>query len=157
MTASWRSLPALPTPRFLLAAAAGGDGRIYAIGGGASMAEPLATVEAFDPATGRWSAAASMPAARYLIAAATGADGRIYVFGGGRVDGLTSLDIYDPRTNRWSAGAPMPGPRFNEAAAAGPDGRIYVMGGGAWVTQGVFAPPVGTMDVYDPASDTWAP
>ena len=58
----------MPTPRHILAAAAGADGRIYAIGG--HDKGPLNTVEAYDPGSDSWSAVAPMLTTREELAAA---------------------------------------------------------------------------------------
>jgi hypothetical protein len=85
----------MPTARYLLAAATGCDGRIYAIGGynGSII---LNTVEAYDPATNAWTTVAPMPTARWLLAAATGSDGRIYAIGGYNGSILNTVEAYRP-------------------------------------------------------------
>jgi N-acetylneuraminic acid mutarotase len=64
-----------------LAAAAGPDGRIYAIGGYDGFGN-VASVEAYDPNTDTWTYVAPMNYAHATSAATTGADGKIYVLGG---------------------------------------------------------------------------
>jgi N-acetylneuraminic acid mutarotase len=81
-TNTWTVLASLPTPRQLLAAAVGPDGRIYAIGGADASGNSLATVEAYNIATNSWTAAPSLPTPRSALAAATGPDGRIFAIGG---------------------------------------------------------------------------
>src|SRR5437016_5632135 len=81
---SWSTVAPMPTARAFLAAAAGVDGHIYAIGGvvGAqSSAADVNTVEAYDAGSNSWSAVVPMPTARSGLAAATGANGRIYAIG----------------------------------------------------------------------------
>lgn len=127
------TLAPMPTARAFLAAAAGPDGRIYAIGG--DNASSLDTVEAYDPATNTWSRMAPMPTPRGELAAATGADGRIYAIGGASLIGgvigasLNTVEAYDPVSNSWNAVAPLLTPRTDPAAATGRDGRIYTLGG----------------------------
>src|SRR5205085_5937940 len=58
------SLAPLPTARQRLAAALGGDGRLYALGGYHPSGGYLATVDAYDPATNTWSTAAPLPTGR---------------------------------------------------------------------------------------------
>lgn len=112
------------------AAAAGPDGRIYAIGGlGTSGNNPL-LVEAYDPAANAWTRVADLPAGRELHSAVTGPDGHIYVIGG--YDGYTlsrTVVAYNVATNTWSSAAPMLIPRERHATAVGNDGAIYVFGG----------------------------
>jgi N-acetylneuraminic acid mutarotase len=74
----------MPTPRQMLAAARGADGRIYVIGGVPryGSAESLATVEIYDPATNSWSEGPSLRTPRHGHAAVATHDGRVYVIGG---------------------------------------------------------------------------
>jgi N-acetylneuraminic acid mutarotase len=81
-TNTWTVLASMPTPRQLLAAVVGPDGRIYAIGGADASFNPLTTVEAYDIGTNTWTAAPSLPTGRSALAAATGPDGRIFAIGG---------------------------------------------------------------------------
>jgi N-acetylneuraminic acid mutarotase len=103
-TNMWKKAASMPTPRFVLAATKGSDGRIYAIGGG-SPGPPtpaaLGTVEAYSPATKTWTAIASLPTPRYGLGA-TSSGGRIYAIGGRCVECLQSpkpgaeVDSYTP-------------------------------------------------------------
>jgi N-acetylneuraminic acid mutarotase len=104
-------------------------------------------------------------------AAAVALDGKIYVFGGfvGRPGGkawqpIPSALLYDPDNDSWKELAPMPTPR-GSAVAVAVDGKIYVIGGAhanisgkpmnepLWV--GVPTAVVGTVEMYDPAANTW--
>jgi kelch-like protein 18 len=86
----------MPTPRAVLAAATGADGRIYAMGGW-SAGGPLNTVEAYSPSTNSWTSVASMPTGRQSLAAAAGTDGRIYAMGGYGPGGyLNTVEAYTP-------------------------------------------------------------
>ena len=70
----------MPTARVSLAAAAGANGKIYAIGGNAVGADATDQVEEYDPATNTWTVKAHMPTARYSLAAATAPNGKIYAW-----------------------------------------------------------------------------
>jgi hypothetical protein len=73
----------MPTPRQLLAAALGADGKIYVIGGSKDYGSPgVDLVEIYDPSTDQWSEGPFLHIARYGHAAATTPDGRIWVIGG---------------------------------------------------------------------------
>ena len=53
---TWSTVASMPTPRYALAAVAGADGRIYAIGGAMGLGfSPLSTMEAYTPFTNTWS------------------------------------------------------------------------------------------------------
>src|SRR5689334_10891586 len=86
----WAPIPAMPAARIGLAAAAV-NGVVYAIGGSSAFGQiwigsigttGLATVEAYDVATGSWSQKAPLPEPRVYPAGATVIDGKIYVVGG---------------------------------------------------------------------------
>lgn len=157
----WTSIPPLSTARSELAAVTGADGRIYAIGGSSAGGVSLAIVESFDVTANSWARVAPLPQPRQDMAAVRGPDGRIYVIGGRSCTSEqcsfpARVDVYNPKTNTWSTSAPLPTPRAGLGAALGPDGRIYAVGG--WSNSLAGAAPNGqfaTVEVYDPASDTW--
>ncbi|TDB81562.1 kelch repeat-containing protein [Micromonospora sp. KC721] len=155
----WVPVAPMPTGRQLLAAAAGTDGRIYAVGG--RYYDVLATLEIYDPTVDRWATGAPMPAPRYGMGVAGGPDGRIYAIGGqgARVGSILDVvEAYSPATGAWTTLAPLPRPRAGVEATTGPDGRIYVIGG---CELDLEAPPgeqcvfTTRVDVYSPDTDTW--
>ena len=73
----WTAKAAMPTARNFLAAAAPGNGKLYAVGGG-NGGSVLATNEEYDPATNTWTAKAAMPTARSYLAAAAPGNGKLY-------------------------------------------------------------------------------
>jgi len=127
--------------RARLAAVTGPDGRIYALGGyrgnRSTKSPPLATVEAYSPATNTWQTLASMAKPRESFGAVVGVDGRIYVIGGLTGSGvaypsrvaLASVEAYTPATNTWQTLSPMSAPRARLVAAAGPDVEMSAIGG----------------------------
>lgn len=154
----------MPAARTDLAAVAGPDGKIYAIGGWNarnSSNDPIAltSVEAYDPATNTWSPKASMPTARYWLAAATGTDGKIYAIGGENIftQSLQSVEAYDPTLDIWSTVASRPNTTQgglnvrgrNSLAAATHGGKIWAIGG----TEEDFI-PLGTVQAYDPGTNS---
>ena len=152
-TDTWTRRADMPTARQGVRAAAV-DGIIYAITGAAGGRE-LSTVEAYDPATDTWTTKADIPTPRNRSAAAV-VDGKIYVIGGhfgiGNVEILSAVEAYEPATDTWTKKANMPTARYNLAACV-VDGRIYVSGGATkWFNGWSHVP---TVDVYDPATDTW--
>lgn len=128
---SWEAVASLPATREALAAAAGRDGRVYAIGGVINSSTTcLDTVYAYTPGTNSWIPAANMPANRRYSAAATGPDGRIYVLGGTNpFSYFSTVYAFTASTNSWEQVANMPAARACLAAVAGSDGRIYALGG----------------------------
>ena len=135
----WERIADAPSARNSAAGAVIG-GKIYVVGGrqmvaqadGRSRPVNVATLEVYDPATGRWETRAPMPLAQGGLAAAAHG-GKLYVFGGeqfvpqARVFGESW--VYDPALDRWSALPAMPTPRHGHGAAVVGD-RIYLMGGG---------------------------
>jgi N-acetylneuraminic acid mutarotase len=132
------------------------DGKIYAIGGGRGISGSyLSTVEVYDPATDTWTRKADMHTARNGHAVAA-VNGKIYVIGGepSPQASLAIVEEYDPATDTWTRKADMPTKRTFLCACT-VDGKIYAFGG---VTAGVPGAKwnPSALEVYDPATDTWA-
>jgi len=104
-------------------------GRLYICGGALNYNTVLATVERFDPITGKWEAIPSMLAARHGASAGT-VNGMLHVCGGWGPDEkpLASTERFCPRTGQWTWGLPLLHPRFSSGAAA-ISGCLYVCGG----------------------------
>ncbi|WP_326559829.1 Kelch repeat-containing protein [Micromonospora sp. NBC_01796] len=80
--------------------------------------------------------------------------GRIYSVGGNVDTGrVRNAYVYDPATDRWTAFAPLPVARQRPVAAFLGD-RLYVTGG--WSGTNIPAEVEPSLDVYDPATDTWS-
>ncbi len=105
-----------------------------------------------------WLPMATMPTARFALAAAA-VNGKIYATGGysgyNSSGGLltSTVEVYDPSTNTWSTAASMPTARFGLAAAA-VNGKIYAIGGVN--SSGGSEVFLNTVEVYDPATNTWS-
>jgi hypothetical protein len=143
-----------------LAATAGADGRLYAVGGDNLGA--LNRLEIYDPARDQWTPGAPMPTPRNSMGVARGGDGRIYALGGSGDGVLNVFDVveaYAPATDSWATVAPLPSRRTLVAAAAGPDGRIYVIGGCELVANAAGNPvdcvASKRVDVYAPQTNVW--
>lgn len=147
------------------------NGKIYLFGGlPVGNKSALGLVQEYDPASNRWTEKKKMPLAIHHAAAAA-YDGKIYLFGGQaqlQPGGPTQIPIantwaYDPVNDSWKALAPMPTARA-AASAAAVAGKIYVIGGASVhpgqkiVSLGPTVPHrcLGTNEVYDPATNTWA-
>jgi RNA polymerase sigma factor (sigma-70 family) len=152
-TDTWTRKADMPTSRAFFATSVV-DGIIYAIGGwtGLNVGRFLSTVEAYDPATDTWTRKADMPTRREPCAVTV--DGKIYAIGGLQhgVVVVPTVEVYDPATNRWTRKADMPTAREFHAACV-IDGRIYVSGGSPTHIGGLTG--LATVEVYDPATDTW--
>lgn len=131
------------------------NGKLYLFGG--LSAGSGGKVQVYDPVTDSWSFGADMPFATGSASSAL-INGEIYVCGG-IVNGATVTDLarYNPATDTWTAGlAPMPQGR-NHAASATDGAKFYVFGGrGPGSGDGnVVANGFDTVQIYDPATDTW--
>ncbi len=151
--------------------------KIYAIGGGIEGFGNLSvsTVEMYDPTTDTWERKADMPTAR-SNASVSVVDGKIYAIGGTElkrfemdvlIQGefrkvkqwepkeLPTVEMYDPTTDTWMQKADMPTPRNTGTCVV--DGKIYAIGGIAFNNVKKKKPwRLDTVEVYDPATDTWA-
>jgi N-acetylneuraminic acid mutarotase len=146
----WAKLTPMPTARQEVAVAALG-GRVWVMGGFGPGAEPVATVEMYDPALNIWETRASLPAPVHHPAAAVVGE-RLFVIGGytgGRVSWTSADTVYEfvPARETWEARAPMPTPR-GALAVAVLDGRIHALGGSGESVSNAH-------EVYDPATNQW--
>jgi hypothetical protein len=136
-----RALPALPTPRYGLAAVAVGT-VLYAVGGSSTHADVvgLGTVDAFDTVTRTWnSTMPPMPTPRWLVA--TVALGNVVFAVGGEANGtatpnvtsplrlLDTVEAFDTVTLTWRAAPAMPSPSARLGAAAAIGKVLFVAGG----------------------------
>jgi N-acetylneuraminic acid mutarotase len=154
----WTARADMPTGRWELSTSVV-DGKIYAFGGAGPAWQALGSVEEYDPATDTWTTKSEMPTARQGLSTSV-VNGKIYAIGGGvgtsatygSVETYSTVEEYDPATDTWTTKSEMPTSRgFHSANVV--DGKIYVIGGSheAIYYHGVVA----TVEVYDPATDTW--
>ncbi len=136
------------------------DGKIYVIGGAGPVYQALRTVEVYDLATDTWTAKSEMSTARQGLSTSV-VNGKIYAIGGGasssssymQVETFSTVEEYDPATDTWTTKSPMPTARgFHSANVV--DGKIYIIGGSQ--ASGPDQNHVLTVEVYDPATDTWS-
>ncbi|MCH8196586.1 MAG: hypothetical protein IH904_00755 [Proteobacteria bacterium] len=130
-------------------------GKLYASGfktvGGLA---PVLVV--YDPATDTWDTTKAPPPT--LRGGKGGViDGKLYVVGGClgsdcRIGINNILEMYDPATDTWATLAPMPTARAKLATAV-IDGKLFVVGG--FPACPPCVPQFATLEVYDPATDTW--
>jgi N-acetylneuraminic acid mutarotase len=120
------------------------------MGGGAG----IKTVEAYDPASDSWRPRTSMPTA-LLGMTANAVNDKCYVIGGSDAPGgaaVNRVDEYDPVTDKWRRRAGILTARVAGASTV-LDGKIYVAGGLA--TSDTRSTAVASLEIYDPASNTW--
>ena len=104
----------------------------------------------------RWTTLAPMPTARVTMSAGV-IDDKLYVVGGvnAALGELSSLEAYDPVTDTWTTKTSMPTARRRTSAGV-IDGKLYVVGGVGKTEVGENQVDLGTLEVYDPITDTWA-
>jgi N-acetylneuraminic acid mutarotase len=166
----WRMATPMPSPQGEITSAVIGK-KWYVFGGyDGPNVQARGIVTVYDAATDTWTNKQNMLIPAHH-AAAVALDGKIYVFGGfvGRPgtkvwQPIPSSVVYDPDTDSWKELAPMPTPR-GSAVAVAVNGKIYVIGGAhanipgkpptepLWV--GVPTIVTGTVEEYDPATNTW--
>ncbi|MGH7390242.1 MAG: Kelch repeat-containing protein [Candidatus Rokuibacteriota bacterium] len=147
---TWTVLAAMPTARQEVAVAAL-DGAVWVIGGFGPGAEPVGTVEVYDPVTNRWQARPPLPAPVHHAAAGV-VGSRLFVVGGytgGRVrwTAIQTVFEWDGARNSWATRAPMPTPRGGLAVAV-LGGRLHALGGSAEELSPAH-------EIYEPATDRW--
>jgi N-acetylneuraminic acid mutarotase len=165
----WLTLAPFPVPsEEVLGAAAGG--KMYVFAGLAPVWKPKALVYEYDPGANTWTQKKPMVLPSHHVAFTTLND-KIYAFGGFKSpesgppawDPIDNAWEYDPATDTWKALAPLPSKR-GAASAAVLNGKIYVTGGATslpGVKENGIHPRrphnvVATVDVYDPATNTWS-
>ncbi len=126
------------------------NGKLYLLGGLGGGAD--GKVQIYDPATNKWSLGANMPFAAGSSSSAV-INGEIYV-AGGIIGSSTTNQVakYNPSTNTWTVLAPMK-QGLNHSASGTDGSKLYVFGGrdGANVVANGF----NTVEIYDPATNTW--
>jgi len=130
-------------------------GNLIYVPAGYNGTSGITNLDVLDASTNTWSTVTSDPVPAPLFAhtcAATG--GKLYVAGGSTTGvGGTQAYVYDPAApagSRWSAIAPLNVARAYPGGTA-IAGKVYVAGG--WGTD--TADQKNTVEVYDPATNTW--
>jgi len=160
--ATLRPGPAMTMARQGQAAVRLGDGRVLIIGGTvpftgkcamACIAPATASVEIYNPGTGKFSPAGSLAEPRADGRALLLNDGRVLVSGGNGQNGslLSTIEIYDP-AHRTSVvvkpSADTPKLQVDPAVVLLADGRVLIAGG---FSDNLYTPSNVTL-IFDPAS-----
>ena len=160
----WEMITQLPTKRWEFSTAVVAD-KVYIIGGSLfdNRAGPfgVSTVEVYDTQTNTWQRVADMPTPRTNAKAAV-VNGTIYVFGGYNSKDrflqnwkmADHVEAYDPLTDTWTRKKEMPVSRFYFGLGV-VAGNVYLIGGTTGLGEGQ-AQRMDRVDIYDPATDTWA-
>lgn len=133
----------------------------FPVGGGALVAPPS---DASDAVVGSWAAAGELPTPGYWATPTDGAvllDGGKVLVSGGEDGGRNARDavaVFDPTAEEgrgvWTAATPMTVGRRLHTQTKLADGRVLVAGG---ITGPFSSPPVpvGSAEIYDPATGAW--
>ena len=160
-TDAWRAGPNLPGPAVENPAVVALGGKLYVFGGStSSFSGAVSNAAVFDPGQNAWSPLPDLPTARGG-ATAQALGGKIYVVGGLAPDGasLDTVDVFEPDApggGAWSSAAAMSTRRDNSGSAV-LGGKLYVFGGGTRNPGGYANHTLSSVEIYDPATDTWAP
>ncbi len=152
---TWATKTPMPTARDAVGTSVV-NGIIYAVGGINGGGTYLGTVEAYDPASDTWTTKASMPTARFALSTIA-VNGIIYAVGGANNGLLATVEAYDPASDTWTTKASMPTARYWFGTSV-VNGVIYAVGGLGGTPNtvpGTGGTYLGTVEAYDPASDTW--
>jgi len=139
------------------------NGKIYTIGGLTNIAgidTVLNSLDVFDPTTNMWSTPVTNGSFIARYGASSGViDGKIYVVGGsGHFDpsqDVPPVQVFDPSTNTWST--PVTKGTFTQRwylTSAVVNGKIYAIGGAVYPF-GVSSSFLHTVEIFDPATNTW--
>ncbi|HEX2756422.1 MAG TPA: kelch repeat-containing protein [Candidatus Limnocylindrales bacterium] len=160
-TGSFTTTGTMPDGRAYHAATLLSDGRVLITGGvtfgGANPS--LASVELYDPRTGKFSPTGAMTVGRVYQTATLLSDGRVLIAGGlahGRVYAnnpqfLDSAELYDPKVGKFSPTGSMTDARTYHGATLLADGRVLVTAGYGDVA------PLASAEIYDPNTGTFSP
>jgi hypothetical protein len=150
------------------------DGRVL-IAGGSQMresapgsqsfvAQPIASVELYDPTTGAFTTAGPMTTDRVGHTASLLSDGTVLIAGGYGVadDGTytagTSAEVFDPSTGSSRPVAEMATARAGHTATRLANGRVLIVGGGTAFDPDGYATRVSpTAEIYDPTTASFVP
>lgn len=132
------------------------NGSVLVVGGYLGTDAPLTPVDLYNPGADAWAPAAPAPLGRGFHTATLLPSGDVLVAGGrgsrdDQASPLRQAHIYRPASNTWITTSPMPTARALHSATLLPDGRVMVAGG-----QGVGGIYLDSVEVYDPATATWA-
>lgn len=167
---TWTSTDPLDRPRDFHTASLLADGKVLLRGGGYA---PVSLGLIYDPGAGTWASFGPVARGRSLHATTLLPNGEVLATGGlgygpNDPDGnqtriaTDSTERYDPTIGRWRPSAAMITARLGHTATLLPGGKVLVAGGG---TPGGNDPdgnalppiPLGSAELYDPATNGWSP
>ncbi len=166
---TWTTIEGLGAARAFHTATALPDGRVVVIGGRGAGGSALASVEVFDPFSGKWSSLAPMTVngieqGRHEHTATLFDESRLLVAGGIRGGGALKdallLDLTAPSGNPWSKVGDLPQNRAGHRAFLSRSGEVVVQGGCSevpplTVDQNVTCAGVAAPAFFRPTEKSW--
>ncbi|HEX7344303.1 MAG TPA: kelch repeat-containing protein, partial [bacterium] len=155
---TWSLVALYPINSWANAIAWDGGNYIYCAGGSASTPLPsmVDSVYRFDLTTNTFESLAPLPEPRGYVGGAF-VNGKFYVLGGDNLayQYTSTCYEYSPATNTWAVKAPMiKASAFNCFNTVTDGDLIYLVGGGGG--NATSLPSTDTVQVYNPATDTWS-
>jgi N-acetylneuraminic acid mutarotase len=129
------------------------NGKLYVVDGWGPHGVPVATLEIYDPKTGKITTGANNPVPAAGGNASAVMNGKLYIVGGCNdaqcSSPLKAVQVYDPATNSWSSAPDYPHP-VDFLSCGSIEGKLYCAGGAGSYADGY---------VYDPAYPDvgWSP
>lgn len=147
-----QELAPMASARALLSLTAHSDGCLYAVGGFNENGY-LPTVERYDVSEETWSTVASLSEPRSGVACVSVNDKLFAVGGRNDSDIVTTVECFTRNSEQWTRVSQMLLPR-SHASASYVNGMVYVVGG-FWSVQDLLKTSLGSIQCYDPESDSW--
>lgn len=83
--------------------------------------------------------------------------GEVLVVGGSQKNvSMNSVQLYNPRTRAWRDTGSLREDRYSHTSLLLPSGRVLVMGGSSWAPESRYPVPLGSMELYEPATGLWS-
>ncbi len=154
---TWSSANSMSTARQRHTATLLPSGKVLVVGGNgtpsADWHDGITSVELYDPTSNTWLSAASMNSARSGHTATLLPSGKVLVVGG---NGTTSAELYDPTSNTWMPAASTLVARNDyHTTTLLSSGKVLVVGGSGKEPE-EWGDGLASVELYDPASDTWS-